>query len=152
MSEFYLRKVEKQDIDLLYNWVCDPEVRRKSLNTNPITYIEHLSWFLKKISADETVIYIYCYNNIPVGQIRIEIDGHIASINYSIDKKYRGKGHGKRILLLLEEKLCSEYKNIKKLTAIVKIDNIASNKKFEQLGYSKTELQGVILYNKDLLC
>lgn len=145
----FLRPATENDVDLLYEWVCDEDVRKNSLNSAHIIYDEHKKWFSNKILSDKSEIFIYCCGDKPIGQIRVEIEGDNATISYSIEKSYRGQGHGENILILLENTICDKYPHIKKLTAIVKADNTASMKKFEKLNYTKKDK--VYEYSKNKL-
>lgn len=132
----FLRKAEKDDMDLLFGWANDPVVRANSFNTNPIPYENHVQWF-KKIMEDSTILlYILMDDDTPVGQIRLNVDGDEAEIGYSIGSEFRGKGYGHKILQLVVEEVHKEHSEILKLVAKVKPDNKASNILFEKEGYS----------------
>ena len=82
-------------------------------------------------------MYIYIYDSVPVGQIRIDYENNIGIISYSIAEEYRGHGLADRMLELAEEKVKENRKDINILQANVKIENKISQKKFENQGYSK---------------
>ena len=130
-----LRKAEYCDKDLLFEWANDPAVRAFSFNTNPISYDVHSEWF-DRMMNDETIIqFILMDGDMPIGQIRLNINGDEAEIGYSIDSHYRGKGYGHEILRLVEETVQEEYPKIERLIAKVKPENIASKRLFESAGY-----------------
>ena len=130
-----IRKAEPTDIKLLYNWVNDSAVRENSFNSNHISYEEHEKWF-SKIMADENVYqYILMDNGLAVGQIRLNIDGNIAEIGYSIAKEFRGKGYGKMLLQLIVEEVEKNLPHVNSLVAKVKPNNISSKKSFESAGF-----------------
>lgn len=132
-----LRKAELGDINLLYKWANDAVVRKNSFNTEPIPYANHQKWF-KRIMMDDSVHqYILMDGDIPVGQIRLNVDGIDAEIGYSIAKEYRGKGYGHKILNLVVDEVQKRHPEIHTLTAKVKPDNVASTKLFESEGYNK---------------
>lgn len=147
MKQYKLRKFTEEDKELLFNWANEEEVRKNSFQSDYIDWNIHQIWFYKQLKKKDSSIYIYCENEEPIGQIRLEYKGNYAEIHYSIEKKYRGQGHGERMLLLAEEKIRKERKEIQFLDAEVKKDNIASRKKFEQLGYRSCE---IIRYRKSL--
>lgn len=153
MKKGYLRKAERGDAELLFQWANEEEVRKNSLNTAPISYEEHIAWFQKKLSAADSVIYIYCFQQQEIGQIRLDYKQDIAWISYSIDKRFRGFGHGKQLLLLIEEVLLETKNEVKYLAGIVKKDNLASQKKFEEAGYDRyskeEEFPNCICYKKE---
>lgn len=132
----FLRKADKGDIDLLFKWANDPVVRSNSFNTDPISYDNHVRWF-KKIMGDPTVLqFILMEDDIPVGQIRLSIDGEEAEIGYSIGADFRGKGYGHKILEYIVNEVKNHYPKIKRLIAKVKHENLASSKLFESEGYA----------------
>lgn len=137
MKKEYLRKAEWADVDLLFEWVNNNEVRKNSFNTAQIDYEEHKGWYKSCFEDSNVDIFILCIDNIPIGQIRLNYDGSTAVIDYSIDKRFRGKGFGDSILKLIEQELVSSHPEILVLLGRVKLDNIASKIKFEKNGYDK---------------
>lgn len=135
----FLRAAGVDDIWLLYDWANDPLVRQNSFTTAPIARQTHEAWFGRMMSDDSTRQYIYMVGEKAVGQIRIALDpsGEEAEIGYSIAAPYRGRGHGRRMLVLLEEKMREDLPDLKRLTARVKENNIASAKAFEHTGYER---------------
>lgn len=134
--KYYLRKAEWKDKDLLYEWANDTQVRQSAFNSNIIREEEHKKWLREKLESKSSDIYIYYANEQPIGQIRLDYNGNKAYIDYSVDESFRGQGHGRRMLMLAEEKVAEEQKEIEYLEAEVKNENVASKRKFEQLGYS----------------
>ncbi len=134
---YYLMRAEDKDIELLYKWVSDETVRINSFNSNLITYEEHRNWFLEKLNSPDTDIYIYYYNGEPTGQIRLEYSKNKAVIDYSIDIAYRGKGHGFKILTLIEKEIFYNKKEIEYLIGQVKFSNLASQKVFKRMFYNE---------------
>ena len=136
----FLRKVEKDDMDLLFKWANDLLVRSNSFNSDIISYENHVKWFNKIIENPTVLQFILMDEDTPVGQIRLNVDGEEAEIGYSIGSEFRGKGYGHKMLQLIADKIDADYPNIKTLVAKVKPDNIASNKLFEREGYEKKYL------------
>lgn len=135
-EEFFLRKVNKEDIDLLFNWVNDQDVRKNSMQTTIISYDDHVQWFNAKIQAVDSDLFIYHNGTINIGHIRIDFHINYANINFNIDKNYRRMGHGTKMLKLAEEYLLKERSDITKLQAIVKKENKTSQSCFLKLGYN----------------
>lgn len=139
MKDCYLRKATEEDLQLLFQWSNDEAVRKNSFHTEEIDFETHTIWFKNKLKSPSNDIYIYCVKQEPIGQIRLEYRGEYAAIHYSIEKKYRGQGHGRKILVLAEEITKKNHDEILYLSAEVKKDNIASRKKFKQLSYESSE-------------
>lgn len=137
MEKTYLRSAQLSDMDLLYDWANDEETRKNSFSPNYISYDEHKKWFINKLNSKYTYQYIYYLNDVPIGQIRLDIEADSAIIDYSICKDSRGQGHGKNMLLLVEDIVKRNFLFIKRLTARVKEDNIPSKRAIESLKYEK---------------
>lgn len=131
----YLRRANKEDMDLLYQWANDPVVRAQSFSISEINYEEHQKWFGELLEDPLRRQYIYVYNGEDIGQIRLTITGSEAEIGYSIQRDKRGMGHGKMILKLLAEQIKRDNLEVKRLTAKVKPQNIASQKVFLDTGF-----------------
>lgn len=135
MSKIVLRRAENTDIDLLYKWANDPIVRTNSFNTEPIPYENHVKWFNRIMEDPNVLQFVLMDDNLPVGQIRLNIDGKEAEIGYSIASEFRGRGYGHMILQLIGEEVKANHPEIDKLVAKVKPDNAASNRLFVSEGY-----------------
>ena len=68
-------------------------------------------------------------------------------LRYMIDKKYQGKGLGKRAVLKLLELIRIEYGNIKFYTT-VSPENIPAEKLYESVGFKKN---GEIMWDENLM-
>lgn len=134
IGELYLREATVEDTMLLFVWANDLLVRQNSFSSKNIVWDEHRKWFELALSNDNVKIYVLQYNELPVGQIRIENNGSEWRIGYSIDDSWRGNGYGRQMLCLLESKVVDGTH----LLGEVKRENIASQKIFEELGYRKS--------------
>lgn len=148
MPDPYLRRANSGDIDLLFRWANDGVTRENAFNTHEILYADHQKWFSEKLSSSDSVIYIYCEEDTPIGQARIDVDGDTGLISYSVDSAHRLRGHGGRLLALLETTVLSDLPSMKLLVGRVKKTNIASQHKFEQLMYEKVEKDSYFEYRK----
>lgn len=145
-----LKKVTDEDCCLLFKWANDADVRKNAFNTKTIKFEEHLKWFNNKINSDNFFMFI-CYDKqLPVGQIRLDIEEDKGIIDYSIDKKYRGNGYGTKILGLIEKEIILSNIKIVDLIGEVKYSNIGSQKAFEKNNYKKIEKKDFIYYSKVL--
>ena len=103
-----LRLATQEDMDLLFEWANEEEVRRNSFSTEKILYENHVKWFENILKKENCRQYIYCVEDVSVGQVRLTISGEKAEIGYSICACFRGKGYGKRMLELLKVKIKEE--------------------------------------------
>lgn len=142
-----LRKVTKKDKDLLFQWANDSECRKNSLNTKMITYEEHCTWFDRKLSDENCLMYLYLVEGEPAGQIRIQIEDEIGVISYSVAREYRGKGYGSRMISMVEDEV---KEKLQCLHAVVKKENTASLNIFKKSGYVPSEIPGGLLFIKNI--
>lgn len=131
----YLREATEKDIDILFQWANDSDVRKNSFSTKEILYKEHQNWYKEILSSTECKQYIYICDEVAIGQARITIFKDEAEIGYSICKEKRCMGYGKDLLRLLRKRVKDDFPNILKLIAKVKPDNIASQQILLDMGY-----------------
>ena len=149
--EYKLRPVKASDVDILYNWVNDIDVRRNSFSQKKISYEEHCKWFCEKINDSSTELYILENGETNIGLIRLEFNDDKILISYSIMREERGKGYGEKIILMAENLLKKEHSSQKYIMlAKVKHGNIASRRVFAKLGFAEAEENGYLIYRKSL--
>lgn len=142
-----LRKAEWEDVKTLFCWVNDSEVRKNSFHSEPVNYEEHVEWFEKKYADGNCRIYIFCDGKLEVGMLRLDFEGNEVVISYSIAKESRNKGYGKKLIQAAEREICqwmeSQRPNIEVISvkALVKKNNVASNRIFASLMYEKRGME-----------
>ena len=129
-----LRKADHNDAEILFNWVNDVNVRKNSINQEPINWENHLVWFNKKLNDTKSKILILFSDENLLGQIRIDLVDNYWNIDYSIDFKFRGIGLGKELI-----KLILKMYEIYNFKATVKKENLASIKVFQNLGFKQIQ-------------
>lgn len=141
-DELSFRDANYQDLMTYYNWTNDPEVRKYSYNSSPVSLESHTSWFQRKIQDPNVLMLIYTNSmNKIIGQVRIETTSGESIIGISIDKNHRGKGYASRIIEITSVKF--KELNKKPITAYIKVENIASIKAFEEAGYRNKEFVSI---------
>lgn len=141
-----LRKVTKDDAQLIFDWANDSDARNMAANPSLIDWEEHLIWFNEKIIDSNCFFYILEKNAIKLGVIRFdknEFDHFL--ISYSIAPAYRGAGLGTLILKLGLEKIRSLH-SAGKFVAYVKDSNLSSSKIFQK--YKFVEKKEEIINNR----
>ena len=141
----FLRKAKWEDVDLLFSWANDKEVRKNSFSTEPIDYEGHLAWFGKKYQEKNSQIYIFSEGNgrenQEKGMLRLDFYEGAVEISYSIAPGERQKGYGEKLILLAEDEVrhVAQKEGFQAITvkACVKPQNRASNCIFTKLGYEK---------------
>ncbi|HBV82530.1 MAG: GNAT family N-acetyltransferase [Lachnospiraceae bacterium] len=146
-TKLHLRQVCLADRELLFEWANDDTVRANAFHTEKIPYTDHIKWFANIMTKDSIYQYILCDNELPVGQIRLNIEGDKAFIDYSIAAKYRGMGYGTTLMQLFLQEL-ETVKMLDKRTLVgqVKQENLASARVFEKCGFTPIKKKDVIQY------
>jgi len=132
-----LRNAASEDSSLLFNWANDPQTRQNAFSTAAIPWETHQRWFQSKLASGETKIFIAGVDEIPMAQIRFELEGNGSwKISFSIDPAWRGRGLAAHILKI----------GVKSMRALgktgpffgeVKPDNVPSWRAFETAGFTK---------------
>ena len=94
----YIRKVTNDDVELLFHWANDINLRKFSLKTDKINWNEHVEWFQKKIDSNSYILIAETKLGVPVGQIRFDNYNSHFLIDFYVANEYRGRGYGKLLL------------------------------------------------------
>jgi len=126
------RFAKQEDYYLYFSWANDDLVRQQSFNKEPIKLKEHELWFKNKISSKNTFLYLFLFNEIPIGQVRIEkdVNNTTSTIGISIAKEFRGKSFGVQMLNIAVNNFFENNPTFV-IYAYIKIDNISSIKTFK---------------------
>jgi RimJ/RimL family protein N-acetyltransferase len=87
---------------------------------------------------------------LPVGQIRFDIDQEVVDINYSLDLIARGRKWGVKLLELGINKIRESAKG-KMIQGRVKKSNPASRRIFLNLGFTEAIENDVFIFRKRIL-
>jgi RimJ/RimL family protein N-acetyltransferase len=130
-----LRLAEYSDINILFSWANDREVRKNSFSSTTILFEDHQRWFQNKISSNESKIFIGTEDGQPVGTVRFDRKNRDdAEISITIAPNMRGKGFGKSILNMGIEKVIKEG-FAKRLYAQTRSENLSSQAIFLYNGF-----------------
>lgn len=128
-----IRKVEKEDMMLIFKWSNDPLVRQNSFHPKPIIFEDHKAWFNKKLNDINTLFLIAAYNNQDAGIIRFQTEENHAIISILIGDNFRGK---KLSASFLRESVKYYFKkNHLPIFSYIKLGNQASIKAFQKAGF-----------------
>lgn len=144
-----LRRVKESDVDLIFRWANDKECRENSFSIEPILYEEHCNWFAKRLKDKNSDLFVL-EEELPIGMLRLDYQDDYVRISYSIAKEFRGKGYGKKILMLAEE-FVQKRRNENWLKAQVKKENDVSRHLFVSLGYIEIEEDIYMEYQKKII-
>jgi RimJ/RimL family protein N-acetyltransferase len=134
------RKAQIEDSILYFDWANDHSVRNNAISTEPIMLDTHEKWFSKRIMSETAIMYLFFENEKPVGQVRFDIEKQSAYIDYSIDRRFRGRKLGIKVLNLSIKAFIKEIElNIipNGIIGVVNTQNTPSSKIFQQLCFER---------------
>jgi RimJ/RimL family protein N-acetyltransferase len=130
-----VRKALRSDSNQFFAWRNDPLVVASSFTKGVIKKHDHQRWYDQKLVSDDCRLYVVEYDTEPAGQMRFDIAGSEATINYSLDAAFRGRGLAARSVNRAIAVFSEEHENVTSLVAFVKADNVASCRVFEKLKF-----------------
>jgi spore coat polysaccharide biosynthesis predicted glycosyltransferase SpsG/RimJ/RimL family protein N-acetyltransferase len=134
-----LRRACEEDARLLWEWANDSEVRAVSFSPDPIPWDQHLEWFRARLRSPDCIFFIAVdEGEVPIGQVRFDLNGDEAVISIGLDAKCRGKGYGSAIIERASRRLY-QISSARLIHAYVKPDNRASLKVFAKAGFRSTQ-------------
>ena len=129
------RTAQPADIQRYFEWANDPDTRRQSFNSTPISLETHTAWFTRKLSDPNALLLVFENEaDEAVGQVRFERTANEIIIGLSIDVHHRSKGLASQ---LIEQACitCRERWGAVTIHAYIKPDNQASARAFERAGF-----------------
>lgn len=132
------RNANLADLQIIFEWIQDPEVRAAAMNTEPISLETHTSWFQNKLNDPQSTYWMIesRSHQKPLGQIRFDRRSSAAAdIGIVIAPEARGRGLGAKVLSMATQKYFDVHEDILWIDAWVKISNPASVKIFERAGF-----------------
>jgi len=131
-----IRHATPADCTQYFEWANDPNVRQNAIQTTPIAWPTHEAWFGRRLADADSYLYVIESEGQSVGQVRIEFDGVVGTIDYSVATEWRGSGLGRRLLQRAIHQLRHERPALWTLRGQVKATNHASRRVFERLHFS----------------
>lgn len=133
-----LRAACDDDVSLIRDWRNDADTVRVSATARPVSAAEHARWFAATRTDPGRRLWIAEENGVPVGQVRVDLDGEAGVLSIVVAPAERGRGIGQAMLhgAVVEverEGLATT------VTAVAREDNLASIHAFEQVGFSRRE-------------
>ena len=147
-----VRHARLSDEALLLTWANDPETRRNSFSSDPISAEDHRRWFYSRLRDLEgcRLYVVETEDGIPIGQVRFERRDTAWEISYSLASQFRKRGLARPLLKAALLKMRSEYPGALVLGR-VKPENLPSRKIFESLDFDTIpDGRGGIAYQRVL--
>ena len=130
-----LRRVREEDGRLIWEWANDPSVRAVSFSSQPIYWEQHLKWFQSKLNDPDCIFYVVLNEqDVPIGQVRYDVNGSEAVVSISLGSSFRGKGYGDQMIELSSRKLFKVL-GAQSIHSYVKMGNESSVKMFLEAGF-----------------
>lgn len=135
MRSLTARRAGAGDAELLRRWRNDPETRRRSFTKTPVSDAEHRAWLGKRLASDRAAIWIFSDGGMPVGQVRVDLDGDVAEVSIVVAPERRGRGYGKAMLSEALRLLRRDFGPGVRARALVLDDHEASLRTFKACGF-----------------
>lgn len=137
MKEGYIiRKANEEDIPKIYDLLHRTYVEKNYLNTQEEQWEKHKNWYKFLINSNSYEIFLLLTEkNEVIGQIKVELDGEVGTLNIFLKKEYRKQGLG---TFFLEEGVAAlkrGNKEIKLLQGYILEENLPSKNLFEKSGF-----------------
>lgn len=131
-----LRAAREDDASLIREWRNDAGTVRASANARPVTDAEHARWFAATLTNPRRRLWVAEERGMPVGQVRVDLDGESGIFSIVVAPAERGRGIGQAML----RRAVAEVERTglaTTLTALARVDNEASIHAFEQSGFRR---------------
>lgn len=144
-SDIYLRALEPEDMDLLYEWENDTRLWQKGGSITPFSryvirqYIANSDQDIYEIKQLRMIV-VERESDVAVGTIDLyEFDAlnKRAGIGILIDDNYQRRGYGIQALQCIE-RYAFNHLHLHQIYAYIAVDNLASISIFAKAGYSET--------------
>ena len=132
-----LRAARSTDEKRILIWRNTPQVRAASINTDKISANKHHLWFQQKIRDKGCALLIAESSHGAVAVLRFDLNPKKSSATVSIflTPAVMGSGLGSEVLKAGTEWLRKKHRQIAKINAVIRPDNIASIRSFLAAGY-----------------
>ena len=97
-EDIILRPATLQDAEMLLRWRNDPETRRASRVTRPVSRNEHMKWLANSLQSPTRQLRIAEQDGVPVGVVRADYVDGINELSWTVAPDARGSGIGKQMV------------------------------------------------------
>ena len=152
MKEIKIRNAKENDSKDIFEWRNDELTRQMSHTSEIIEWENHRRWYSNALNSESRILLICEDNrNEKIAIIYFDISESNAIISINLNPNQRGKGLAKFCLIKSIEFFSKEYIRIKNLIAEIKEDNVASQKTFLGIGFTKYNLKENVGFYKKIL-
>ena len=125
-------KMKLSDLNEVFNWQKEPNLREFSMNTSVPTYQEHTYWFQNQIKSYSTIYEKIKADGYSCGTLRLKymLEKDAWLLSWYVSKSYQGSGIGTLVLNFATQLVSS-----KKIYAHVMHNNFASNRAMQKAKF-----------------
>jgi RimJ/RimL family protein N-acetyltransferase len=153
-----LRQAVESDSESLLEWRNDATTKAFSLISDEVTREQHDAWLNKTLRDPDCLLLIGEVLGDPVGMVRINIlnNSGLGQVSINLNPESRGRGISRQLLKESLEFGAQALDDISQYLAEIHVDNAASKKIFESVGFvkvpnSQNENFETYLLNSELL-
>jgi UDP-2,4-diacetamido-2,4,6-trideoxy-beta-L-altropyranose hydrolase len=147
LSDLELRPTVESDCEIFWEWANEPGARAASFRNKAISWEHHTQWFHTKLSDPKAILYTAINGeDLPIGELRYQVDGERAVLSIGLGARFRGCGWGRKMIALGIEKLFQESA-VEFIDAYVKPSNEASLSLFARAGF--TRLPSIVIEEQE---
>jgi RimJ/RimL family protein N-acetyltransferase len=140
-SDVRLRPATADDSALVMSWRNDAITVQFSGSRLPVTREEHERWIVAQLAESNPGLFVAEVGGQPVGQIRLQRDGEAGEVHIAVAPESRGRGYAAAMIAALQEDVALLH-GLRRLTAQVHADNLASLRLFTGRGFYRTGTVG----------
>jgi diamine N-acetyltransferase len=133
-----LREVRESDLQSIFEWLNNYELRISSAMYRPVSWPEHIKWVTTRLENGSETFFVIALEDRPIGVINLSsIDHHNKSADFSIrigESTDQGKGFGTQAVRLLIE-FCWRDLNLHRISLTVFSDNSRAIASYKKSGF-----------------
>ena len=131
-----LRAARVEDVSLVRAWRNDPDAVRFSTRARTVSEAAHARWFSAALADPRRRLWVAEEDGVPVGQVRVDLDGDTGVFSIAVAPAARGRGVGQEMLRRALAEIEREHL-VTIITAVSHPDNHASVHAFERVGFRR---------------
>lgn len=136
LTNIDIRRASADDCRRTYEWRNHPRVRAASLQTEPIEWQGHQSWFKSVLLSPEVYLLIGSRRGQDVGVVRFNVSGERATVSLYLATEFLDAGVGGDLLQSAQDWLLATRPELQWFDATVRPENTVSRGLFFSLGYA----------------
>lgn len=133
-----VRPALAEDLAIAFEWRNARETRQYFHDTRPLDLSAHRDWFVRALDDPNRVLLMAERNGLPIGVLRFDVAGPLATVSIYLDPVLHGLGLGTAVLLAGEDWLRRHRPDVHHLVAEVLVGNARSAGAFSRAGFGQT--------------